>query len=84
MTQDTTTEAFFEAKYQLDPDPWDFENDAYERSRYSAVIQALADQRFARAFEPGCSVGVLTEQLAHIATRVEAIDISATAVSKAR
>ena len=38
----------------------------------------------ARAFEPGCSIGVLTERLATICGVVEAMDISPTAVSRAR
>ncbi len=84
MTEDTTSEAFFEAKYQRNPDPWNFANEAYEKSRYSAIIAALQGRRFERAFEPGCSVGVLTEQLAHICMRVDAMDISATAAAKAR
>ena len=35
-------------------------------------------------FEPGCSIGVLTERLARICDQVEAMDISPTAVARTR
>lgn len=84
MSEDTISEAFFEAKYQSNPDPWHFANDVYEKSRYSAVLAALNGRYFERAFEPGCSIGILTEQLAHMCSRVEALEISATAAASAR
>ena len=80
MTEDSTTEAFFEAKYLDAPDPWNFATSPYERSRYAAILSFLKQRRFARAFEPGCSVGVLTASLARICGQVEAMDISPTAV----
>lgn len=80
----TTSAAFFEAKYQAVPDPWDFAHDAYELARYDAIVEALQGQRYARAFEPGCSVGVLTERLAATCDAVDACDFSATAAAQAR
>ena len=79
MTEDSTTEAFFEAKYLEAPDPWNFATSPYETSRYAAILSFLKPRRFARAFEPGCSVGVLTASLARICGQVEAMDISPTA-----
>jgi SAM-dependent methyltransferase len=84
VSTSTTSEAFFEAKYRQQADPWSFASDSYEQARYSAVIAALAGRQFKRTFEPGCSIGVLTERLAQISAWVEAIDISATAVSQAQ
>lgn len=81
MATDTTSEAFFEAKYREAADPWGFESDPYEVARYDAIFSAVKGRRYRRVFEPGCSVGVLTERLAGIAERVEAMDISPTAVS---
>jgi SAM-dependent methyltransferase len=52
--------------------------------RYAAILNTLGGRRYVRAFEPGCSVGVLTERLARICDTVEALDISETAVSRAR
>jgi SAM-dependent methyltransferase len=83
-TVDVSSADFFEAKYQKKADPWDFASSPYELGRYAAIIAALAHRRYQRAFEPGCSVGVLTEQLASICDAVDAIDFSQTAVKRAR
>jgi 16S rRNA A1518/A1519 N6-dimethyltransferase RsmA/KsgA/DIM1 with predicted DNA glycosylase/AP lyase activity len=56
----------------------------YELGRYETTIRALGGRRFARAFEPGCPIGVLTERLAKICDHVEAMDISPTAVRQAQ
>jgi hypothetical protein len=80
----TSSAKFFEAKYADDADPWNFAADVYEQSRYRAILQALAPHRYSRAWEPGCSVGVLTQQLASMCDRVDACDFSATAVEIAR
>ena len=81
----TSTADFFEAKYKSAPDadPWKFATAAYELERYDAVLKALSGRRYTHAFEPGCSVGVLTERLATIADRVDASDFSPTAVAAA-
>jgi SAM-dependent methyltransferase len=84
MSHATTGRDFFEAKYLQNADPWHFEDSAYEQARYAVVLRAIKRRRYTRAFEPGCSIGVLTESLAHQCVRVEAIDISPTAVARAR
>jgi SAM-dependent methyltransferase len=84
MNRDTTSQAFFEAKYRESEDPWSFATSAYERDRYEAILRALDHRRYHRAFEPGCSVGVLTEKLARICDSIEAMDISPSAVAQAR
>jgi protein-L-isoaspartate O-methyltransferase len=84
MTPSTTSREFFEQKYQQNPDPWDFGADAYEQGRYAAILQALGGRRYKRAFEPGCSVGVLTVGLAGLCDEVIAMDIAPTAVEQAR
>jgi len=80
----TTSEDFFDAMYLESPDPWNFACDAYEQSRYASIIASLGTTRFRLAVEPGCSVGALTERLADVCDRVEASDISATAVKQAQ
>ena len=82
--RDTTSASFFEAKYQAEPDPWKFETNPYELGRYRTILAALGDRHYRRAFEPGCSVGVLTEQRAARCDAVEACDLSPTAVETAR
>jgi hypothetical protein len=83
MNHSTTSRAFFEQKYKRNADPWEFSSSSYELGRYDAIINALSFRRYRRAFEPACSVGVLTEQLAIICYRVDATDISSTAVEQA-
>lgn len=70
--------------FQQSADPWNFAGDPYEQFRYSTVLRALGTQRYHHAFEPGCSVGVLTERLAGICERVNAFDISPSAVAAAQ
>lgn len=76
--------AFFEAKYQKKADPWRFSSDGYELRRYEALVAALEGKRFRHAYEPGCSIGVLTERLGGICDFVDAIDFSPTASALAQ
>ncbi|RXH53995.1 bifunctional PIG-L family deacetylase/class I SAM-dependent methyltransferase [Granulicella sibirica] len=75
--------AFFEAKYQRKVDPWSFSSKPSELFRYDHILGALAGRRYASAFEPGCSIGVLTERLASLCDHVHALDFSATAAERA-
>jgi trans-aconitate methyltransferase len=84
MTTSTTTPEFFEDKYRHNADPWTFASSPYELKRYSTITAALRGERFHQAFEPGCSVGVLTEMLAPQCDHLHAIDVSQTAVNEAR
>lgn len=84
MSADPSSEPFFEEKYSAAADPWDFETSAYEQYRYATIVRTLQGRRYERAFEPGCSIGILTVELARMCNSVEAIDISPTAVASAR
>ncbi|MEO9256146.1 MAG: hypothetical protein ABI305_11425, partial [Tepidiformaceae bacterium] len=55
---------YFETMYSQDDDPWRFESSWYERRKYDLTLAALPRQRYGRIFEPGCSLGVLSEGLA--------------------
>jgi SAM-dependent methyltransferase len=83
MSHPTTSRAFFDRIYLQDADPWRFASSEYELGRYEVTMQALSTRRYRHAFEPGCSIGVLTERLATICECVDAIDISSTAVRQA-
>lgn len=83
-TLTTTSPEFFDAKYRGGADPWNFAADAYEQARYRTILSALAPHHYRYAWEPGCSVGVLTEQLATICDRVDACDFAQAAVEQAR
>jgi trans-aconitate methyltransferase len=79
----TSSEAF-ESRYRKKADPWDFATSPYERRRYQTVLNALSRSTYRLIYEPGCSVGVLTEQLSRIAERVIATDFAPSAVEQAR
>jgi len=83
MSHPTTSRAFFDRIYLQDADPWRFASSEYELGRYEVTMQALSSRRYGHAFEPGCSIGVLTERLATICECVDAIDISPIAVRQA-
>lgn len=84
MTIHPSSAEFFEAKYQGNIDPWNFADSVYEQSRYRTIVTALSYRRYFRTFEPGCSIGILTEQLARISDAVLSTDLSPTAVLRAQ
>lgn len=63
---------FFEGLYAETGDPWEFETSGYETRKYALTLAALPRARYRLGFEPGCSIGVLTEQLAARCDRVVA------------
>lgn len=75
---------FFEELYSRSEDPWGFATSDYERAKYADTLAALGDERFARALEVGCSIGVFTEQLAEQCGEVVGIDVSERALARAR
>jgi trans-aconitate methyltransferase len=74
----------FERKYVDKPDPWDFATSPYELGRYQAILGAVSSTNYGCIYEPGCSVGVLTQQLSRMAERVVATDFAPSAVEEAR
>jgi SAM-dependent methyltransferase len=81
---DRQSQAFFEGRYLASSDPWQFASSSYELKRYRATIDALSRASYRRGFEPGCSVGVLTAELAPRVKHLIACDISPTAVARAK
>jgi predicted TPR repeat methyltransferase len=65
-------------------DPWDIESSEYERERYAHLLGMLGGRHYARVLEIGCGTGVLTRLLASHADRIVALDISQTAIDRAR
>jgi SAM-dependent methyltransferase len=74
---------YFDAMYAAAPDPWGFEERWYEQRKYAISLALLPDQRYRRAFEPGCSIGVLTAMLAPRCDGLLACDLAADAVQAA-
>lgn len=75
---------YFEALYAKDGDPWRFADSAYERAKYDATLAALPRPRYTRALEVGCSIGVLTRDLATRCDALLAVDAAAAPLAAAR
>ena len=75
---------YFSGLYAKDPDPWRFATSKYERDKYAATIAALGDRPIAKAFEVGCSIGILTRQLAVRCGTLLAVDVAEEALIQAR
>jgi SAM-dependent methyltransferase len=79
-----TSESYFQRLYADDPDPWGFESRWYERRKYRLTVAALRRPRYRRAFEPGCSIGVLSALLAERCDLLVAAEPMAVALAQAR
>ena len=75
---------YFEKLYNDNPDPWDFQSSPYERGKYRATLAMLNGRHFPRAFEIGCSIGVLTQHLGAQCGHLLAVDVAAAALTTAR
>jgi SAM-dependent methyltransferase len=74
----------FAERYAAVADPWDLEGRWYETRKHRLTVAALPRRRYRRAFEPGCSIGLLTALLAERCDEVLATDVSAAAVAATR
>ena len=75
---------YFNTLYAANPDPWQFATSDYEREKYAATLAALPRQRYRSGLEVGCSIGVLTHELAPRCERLLALDIADAALETAR
>lgn len=80
----TLPREYFDRMYAADPDPWGFTERWYERRKYALTLAALPRERYARALELGCSIGVLTAELGRRCDTLLALDVSDDAVAAAR
>jgi hypothetical protein len=53
----------FQGKYHASPDPYRLADRWYEARKCTISTALLPAQRYGSAFEPGCSIGVLTTRL---------------------
>lgn len=81
---ETLNDAYFEDVYRASDDPWNFETSEYEQAKYARTLAALPRDRYARALEVGCSIGVLTGLLADRADALLSVDVSELALARAR
>lgn len=75
---------YFDATYERHDDPWGFETRWYEERKRALTLAALPDERYLTALELGCSIGVLTADLAERCDDLLAIDVSQAAVDRTR
>jgi SAM-dependent methyltransferase len=74
----------FAARYRAHADPWDLEHRWSERRKRALTMACLGRERYARAFEPGCALGLVTELLAERCDAVVAVDPVGAAVDATR
>jgi cyclopropane fatty-acyl-phospholipid synthase-like methyltransferase len=70
--------------YADSADPWELGTRWYEQRKYAITLAMLPRRHYSHAFEPGCSVGVLTALLTERCTRVTATDVAAAALESAQ
>ena len=79
----TVSASYFDGMYARSPDPWGFTSRWYETRKYAITMAMLPKQRYREAFEPGCSIGVLSDLLASRCERLLCCDIALAAVKAA-
>ncbi len=67
---------YFDALYASDPDPWKFATSPYEKEKYALTLAACPRARYVSALEVGCSIGVLTQDVASRCDRLLAVDVA--------
>lgn len=75
---------YFDALYADSGDPWGFTERWYESRKRALTLALLPEPAYASGYEPGCSIGVLTRELAGRCGALLAHDVSAAAVEAAR
>lgn len=75
---------YFDDFYSGREDPWGFGSRWYEERKRALTLAILPRRRFVSALEPGCSIGVLTAELAPRCDALLATDIAAAPLEVAR
>ncbi|SHN48038.1 SAM-dependent methyltransferase [Cryptosporangium aurantiacum] len=75
---------YFDRMYAADDDPWGFRSRWYEQRKYALTLAALPRRRYRSGFEPGCSIGVLSAQLATRCDALLSTDVADAAVTATR
>ena len=83
QTPPTLDAGYFNAMYEASADPWGFTSRWYEARKYAISTALLPREHYGTAFEPGCSIGVLTELLAPRCARLLSCDLAPAAVRAA-
>ena len=76
-------DSYFDQMYAGTDDPWQLSTRWYEQRKYAITLAVLPNRRYRHAFEPGCSIGILTALLAERCDHVTAVDVADAAVRSA-
>jgi Nodulation protein S (NodS) len=79
----TVCASYFDSMYAVSPDPWGFTSRWYEARKYAITMGMLLKASYQDAFEPGCSIGVLSDLLAPRCGSLLCCDIAPAAVKAA-
>lgn len=82
--QESLQPDYFDNVYNANDDPWNFSTSNYEAEKYAATLAALPHEKYESAFEIGCSIGILTAQLALRCHSLLAVDVNEKALQQAR
>ncbi len=74
----------FEKLFQRQTDPWNFQNSAWEKNRFNRVVELVKMIRPKNLLEIGCAEGDLTKELSSFCPNITAVEISPTAIAKAK
>lgn len=80
----TVDPGYFRERYAVSLDPYGLADRWYEARKYALTVALLPRQCYGAAFEPGCSIGVLTARLAPRCASLLACDAIDSAVASAR
>ncbi|HYO03611.1 MAG TPA: SAM-dependent methyltransferase [Mycobacterium sp.] len=77
-------DSYFDDVYAAARDPWRLADRWYEERKYAITMAMLPHPRYRHAFEPGCSIGTLTERLVDRCDHVTACDVARAALDTTR
>lgn len=77
------SQRYFERRYSK-PDPWHYQTSPYEQLKYQRTLESLPKKEFQKILEVGCSEGVFTEKIARMGSEVLGVDVSVTALERAK
>ena len=79
----TVSSSCFDRMYAGSSDPWGFTSRWYEARKYAITMAMMPKAHYRDAFEPGCSIGVLSDLLAPRCQHLLCCDIAPAAVKAA-
>jgi SAM-dependent methyltransferase len=80
----TISDEHFLGMYLAKDDPWDLATKWHDQRKYAVTMASLPRGRYRSAYEPGCSVGLLTAMLAPRCDDLLAVDCVDAAVEQTR